>query len=217
MPVLTATTLASARRHIAATDAVMARLIERLPPPQLARREPPFHTLAVSIINQQLSQKAAAAIERRITALVAAPLDAARLTALPPTALRAAGLSRSKVDYLHALAEAERSGALTAAHLRRLSDEEVVTTLTAIRGVGKWTAEMFLMFGLRRPDVLSLGDAGLLRAARLLYGKRLRGDDAAVLTKAAEKWRPWRTVGCAYLWRALDEPAWRSKAGGKKP
>ena len=209
MPILTATTLAAAKQHIAAADATMAKLITRLPPAKLDRRYPPFHTLAVSIINQQLSQKAAAAIEKRIAAHLSVPFDAAKLAKLPPDTLRAAGLSRSKIAYLHELADAQRSGALEAAHLRRLGDEEVIATLTAIRGVGKWTAEMFLMFGLNRPDVISLGDAGLLRAARQLYGKRLRGDDATVLQKAAEKWRPWRTVGCYYLWKSLDEKAWR--------
>lgn len=202
--VLTPATLATAKAAIAKADPTMARLIAALPAAKLSRQQQPFHVLTTSIINQQLSQKAAAAIEKRIAALAPAPFAAAAIAKLPAQKLRAAGLSNSKIKYLHHLAEADAEGVLALPHLKRLSDEEVIATLTRIRGVGKWTAEMFLMFGLRRADVLSLGDAGLLRAARRLYGKRLRGDDAAVLEKAAAKWRPWRSVGCYYLWRSLD-------------
>lgn len=214
MPLLTAATLPAALRHLAERDAVMARLIAALPAAKLARRQPPFHVLATSIVNQQLSQKAAAAIEKRIALLSPAPFTPA-LAALPAARLRKAGLSRSKIGYLADLAQAEADGLLVLRQLQRMSDEEAIAQLTAIRGIGKWTAEMFLMFCLRRPDVLSLGDAGLLRAARRLYGSRLRGDDAAVLAKAAARWRPWRTVGCYYLWRSLDEPATASKSRKK--
>ena len=200
---LTPAAVRIARQEIAAADAVMAALIARLPPLKPRRTEPPFHTIATSIINHQLSQKAAAAIEKRLALLTPPPFSPA-LTRQPRPALRQAGLSGNKIDYLHGLAAAEADGLLDIKSLRKLSDDDLIQTLVSIRGVGRWTAEMFLIFGLRRTDVLSLGDAGLRRAARKLYGKRFRGDDAAVLEKAAARWRPWRTVGCYYLWRSLD-------------
>ncbi|MCH9758017.1 MAG: DNA-3-methyladenine glycosylase 2 family protein [Proteobacteria bacterium] len=205
MFILTASRLKTAQQEIADSDAVMADLIARLPAAKLVRKQSPFHVLATSIINQQLSQKAAAAIENRIATLAPAPFNAVDITQLPKEQLRQAGLSHRKIEYLHALAQAEINGVLDEKQLNRLSDNEVVSQLTAIHGIGKWTAEMFLMFCLRRSNVLSLGDAGLLRAARMLYGKRLRGDDGEVLEKAAKKWHPWRTVGCYYLWRSLDK------------
>lgn len=201
---LNAAGLVLAGRHLAAVDDVMGDLVARLPAAKLARRQAPFHVLVVSVINQQLSQKAAATIEGRVAALSSVPFSPAAVGGVSDEALRGAGLSRSKVAYLRALVGAAEEGRLEAGALGRMSDEEVVAHLTAIRGVGVWTAEMFLMFCLRRPDVLSLGDAGLLRAARNLYGARFEGGDAEVLTQAAEVWRPWRTVGCYYLWRSLD-------------
>lgn len=204
MAILTATTLKQAQQEIAAGDSTMAALIARLPAAKLTRRQPPFHVLTTSIINQQLSQKAAAAIERRIAGLVPPPFTAAALLDIAPAQLRESGLSHSKISFIADLARAEQDGLLALEQLKKLSDDEVIKQLTSVRGIGTWTAEMFLMFCLRRSDVVSLKDAGLLRAARQLYGKRFRGDDMAVLQKAASKWQPWRTVGCYYLWRSLD-------------
>lgn len=189
---------------LSAADKVMGKLIAAHPPSKLARRQPPFHVLAVSVINQQLSQKAAESITARVAALSPTPFAAAAVNRLSTTALRQAGLSGSKVTYLRELAKAHAAGVLNEAALRKLSDDDIITQLTAVRGIGVWTAEMFLMFGMRRADVLSLGDAGLRRAARLLYGRRFRGDDATVLEKAAKSWRPWRTVACWHLWKSLD-------------
>ena len=199
--VLTATTVREGQAHIAAADKVMAKLMAAHPVCKLSRAEPPFHTLAVSIINQQLSQKAADSIERRVQELIPAPFAPQDLAELSPDKLRAAGLSGSKVRYLGGLATAALDGRLEKSVLRRLDDEAVIARLTELSGVGQWTAEMFLMFCLRRPDVLSLGDAGLLRAAKRLYGD---GDAAEILQRAAQKWRPYRTIGCWHLWRSLD-------------
>ena len=199
--VLTATTVREGQAHIAAADKVMAKLMAAHPVCKLSRAEPPFHTLAVSIINQQLSQKAADSIERRVQELIPTPFAPQDLAELSPDKLRAAGLSGSKVRYLGGLATAALDGRLEKSVLRRLDDEAVIARLTELSGVGQWTAEMFLMFCLRRPDVLSLGDAGLLRAAKRLYGD---GDAAQILQRAAQKWRPYRTIGCWHLWRSLD-------------
>ena len=199
--VLTATTVREGQAHIAAADKVMAKLMAAHPVCKLSRAEPPFHTLAVSIINQQLSQKAADSIERRVQELIPAPFAPQDLAELSPDKLRAAGLSGSKVRYLGGLATAALDGRLEKSVLRRLDDEAVIARLTELSGVGQWTAEMFLMFCLRRPDVLSLGDAGLLRATKRLYGD---GDAAQILQRAAQKWRPYRTIGCWHLWRSLD-------------
>ena len=199
--VLTATTVREGQAHIAAADKVMAKLMAAHPVCKLSRAEPPFHTLAVSIINQQLSQKAADSIERRVQELIPTPFAPQDLAELSPDKLRAAGLSGSKVRYLGGLAAAALDGRLEKSVLRRLDDEAVIARLTELSGVGRWTAEMFLMFCLRRPDVLSLGDAGLLRAAKRLYGD---GDAAQILQRAAQKWRPYRTIGCWHLWRSLD-------------
>ena len=199
--VLTATTVREGQAHIAAADKVMAKLMAAHPVCKLSRAEPPFHTLAVSIINQQLSQKAADSIERRVQELIPTPFAPQDLAELSPDKLRATGLSGSKVRYLGGLATAALDGRLEKSVLRRLDDEAVIARLTELSGVGQWTAEMFLMFCLRRPDVLSLGDAGLLRAAKRLYGD---GDAAQILQRAAQKWRPYRTIGCWHLWRSLD-------------
>lgn len=201
--VLTATTLPVAERELAAADAVMASLIKAHAPCKLRRTAPPFHVLLTSIVNQQLSQKAAATILGRVAEYSPKPFVAAAIEQVADADLRAAGLSGNKVKYVRNLAAADAAGQLDKNVLRRLPDEEIIERLSAISGIGRWTVEMFLMFCLRRADVLSLGDAGLRRAAGNLYGGRYRGDEAAVLEKAARRWRPWRTVACWYLWRSL--------------
>lgn len=212
--VLTAALLPVATAELAAADKTMAALIAALPPPSPPRRQPPFHVLTSSIVNQQLSQKSAAAILRRIAEVTPPPFSADKMLELPPQKLRAAGLSAPKIRYIHELARAAEGGIF--ANIRRLPDEEILTRLQVVPGVGKWTAEMFLMFGLNRADVLSLGDGGLRRAARQLYGARFAGDDAQVLEKAAKKWHPWRTVACRYLWKSLDSPSPVASASAAK-
>lgn len=190
--------LQRAQRALAAADPVMARLIAAHGPCGLAARAAaPFQTLARSIINQQLSAVVADRIETRVRALVPG-FDAPGFLACDSEALRDAGLSRRKISYLHALAAAVANGQLDFAALRAAPDAEIVAALTALPGIGPWTAEMFLLFGLHRPDVLALGDAGLQRAARDLYGPDC---DLATL---GEHWRPWRSVASWHLWRHLD-------------
>ena len=197
---------------LARADAVMAGLIDAHGPCAMRPATPAFDTLVRSVVNQQLSQRAAATILGRVLAVAREAAAEPNATSPPvagilgadETRMRAAGLSARKLAYLQGIARSARDGRLDAARWDAMSDAEVVADLTALAGIGRWTAEMFMMFCLRRADVVSAGDAGLRRAARRCYGDAFAGDDAAVLLAAAERWRPWRTVGCWHLWRSLD-------------
>lgn len=210
MPTIKKLTPASIRRaelELSSADKVMAGVIAKhgpLPRHRRDAKDPPFHVLSVSIINQQLSQKAADAIETRVAQLVPPPFAPQAMLRASEKKLRAAGLSFSKIRYLRELAVRVESGEIPTDRFAKMEDEDIIASLTVCPGVGRWTAEMFLMFALRRPDIVSLGDGALRRAAGILYGKRFKGNDEAVLQKAAEKWKPWRTVACQYLWRSLD-------------
>jgi DNA-3-methyladenine glycosylase II len=187
-----------AERHLQASCGVMARLIADHGHSPLAEREfRPFETLVTSIISQQLSAKAADTIKMRIRALVP-DLDPQVFVSVPPGRLRIAGLSSSKIRYLGELARQVSTGQLNFEKLLNAPDDEVKEVLVKLPGIGIWTAEMFLIFGLHRPDVLSLGDAGLRRAVRLLFGEDARIEDVG------EAWRPYRSVASWYLWRHLD-------------
>ena len=204
IPVLTFSRLRQAESELSAADPIMAKVIAVRGPIRLPRKkEPPFHVLAVSIINQQLSQKVADIIESRVAEITDSPFAPAAILQVPPDRLRAAGLSGAKVRYLHEIAARTQSGDIPIASFPTMEDEEIISALQSCPGIGRWTAEMFLMFAMRRPDVVSAGDAALCRAARILYGKKYRGGDGEVLLKAAKKWQPWRTVASRYLWLSL--------------
>ena len=191
-----------AERHLSQSDAIMAQLVATHGACSFAHRtDEPFSTLVRSIISQQLSAKVANTIESRITALVPAPFDPERMLAVPIETLREAGLSSRKATYIHALAERLLSGRLDFDELVALSDEAVITALTDLPGIGRWTAEMFLIFGLKRMDVLALGDSGLCRSARMLYPD-VQQD--SILEAVSEPWRPYRSVASWYLWKHLD-------------
>jgi DNA-3-methyladenine glycosylase II len=157
-----------------------------------------------TIVGQQLSTKAARTIYGRLAALFGDnPPTSSDLIAAEEPALRAAGLSRQKIGYLRDLAVRVQSGELELDNLRELPDEEVSARITAVKGLGQWSADMFLMFHLRRPDVLPVGDLGIRRAVERVYG--LSGlPDADDLRTLAEPWRPWRTLACFYLWKTLE-------------
>ena len=195
------------------SDPVMRRLVDEHGPldeEQRRRGRPlePYGALVRSIVGQQLSTKAARSIYERLTALFDGRTPTpAELLAADPEKVRAVGLSRPKVAYLRSLAEHVRSGELELERLSELSDEEVSEQLTAVKGLGQWTADMFLIFHLRRPDVLPVGDLGIRRAVERAYGLQ-ELPDAARLTEIAEPWRPNRSLASLYLWRSLDnEPA----------
>ncbi len=196
--------------HLRRADPVLARLIDDdgpLPTGPDSRGRPPdlYGALVRSIAGQQLSVKAAAAIWRRLVDRYdGRPPTPAEILAEDPEELRAAaGFSRAKVAYLRSLAERVTSGELRLEELERLPDVDVIRELTAVKGVGEWTAHMFLMFTLHRPDVLPVGDLGVRNAAMRLYGLDAPPAPAA-LAEIAEPWRPYRTRASLYLWRSLD-------------
>ena len=164
-----------------------------------------YGALVRSIVGQQLSTKAARAIYERLLAHFGGhpPAPAEMLAADSEEMRAAAGLSHAKVGFLRSLAEHVLDGSLELERLDELPDDEVTAELVAVKGLGPWTADMFLLFHLQRPDVLAAGDLGIRRAAMIAYGlDELPGVDE--LTKIAEPWRPYRSVACRYLWRSLD-------------
>jgi DNA-3-methyladenine glycosylase II len=190
-------------------DPVMERLIEEhgdLDKRDLKRERPgdAYGALLRSIVGQQLSTKAASTIYGRMLELFGghAPTPKQLLKA-DPDKIRAAGLSRPKIAYLRDLAQHVEEGTLELERLPDLPDEEVAAQLTAIKGLGQWTADMFLMFHLGRPDVLPVGDQGIRRAVKVEYRLR-KFPDPKRLQKLAKPWRPYRTLACLYLWSSLD-------------
>jgi DNA-3-methyladenine glycosylase II len=190
-------------------DPVMARLIEEhgaLVRRDLKRERPgdAYGALLRSIVGQQLSTKAARTIYGRMTDLFDGHAPTPRqLLSVDPDRIRAAGLSRPKIAYLRDLAQHVEDGTLELDRLPDLPDEDVVAQLTSIKGLGQWTADMFLMFHLQRPDVLPVGDQGIRRAVQVEY--RLRKlPDTKRLERIARPWRPYRTLACLYLWSSLD-------------
>jgi DNA-3-methyladenine glycosylase II len=174
-------------------------IIEHGEPP-LRSSGRPFETLVHSIVGQQISAKAAAAIWGRFLAL-AGEITPAHLAALSHEEMRGVGLSGRKAEYIHGLAT---TGAWVGDHpWAEYSDDAVREQLCALRGVGPWTADMVLMFSLLRPDILPLGDVGIVRAMEYLYGGSQHLDEAQ-LRVIARAWAPYRTVACWYLWRYLD-------------
>jgi DNA-3-methyladenine glycosylase II len=188
---------------------VLAALMDRVGPEEEAiRPERPrehYGSLVRTITGQQLSTKAAASIYGRLEAFFGGhtPQPEELLAADPEEMRLAAGLSRAKTSYLRSLAEHVIDGSLELDKLHKLSEEEVIAELTAIKGLGQWSADMFLMFHLGRPDILPVGDLGIRKAVMIEY--RLRKlPDPKRLEKIAKPWRPYRTTACLYLWRSLD-------------
>jgi DNA-3-methyladenine glycosylase II len=193
-----------------AADPVLCAVIDRVGPEPVARRNaerPTEHygALVRSIVGQQLSTKAARAIFTRLIDRFGGrtPTPSEVLADDPDELRRAAGLSRAKVTFLRSLAEHVLDGSLELERLDDLPDEQVISELIAVKGLGIWTAHMFLMFHLERPDVLPVGDLGIRRAFMNEYGFA-ELPSPAEMEQVAEPWRPYRTVACLYLWRSLD-------------
>lgn len=197
-----------ARRHLMRADPVIGALVRRVGPCGLAASQHEDHLTALvgAIVSQQLSTKAAATIFGRFRALFPDGLDPSAIAAVDDGALRGVGLSGQKVGYLRDLCTRIGDGRLALASLDALADEDVVECLTAVKGFGRWTAEMFLMFRLHRPDVLPVGDLGIIVAVQRLYRLRKR-PDAKRLTKIGAAWRPYRSVASWYLWESLRRDA----------
>jgi 3-methyladenine DNA glycosylase/8-oxoguanine DNA glycosylase len=200
-----ASSLEAAVAHLRRSDAALARLIDAVGPCRFAvdKGGGAFATLAEAIVYQQIAGSAAEAIMRRFRAVVGRRHPRPRdVLAARPRDLRAAGLSRAKALYVRDLAQRASDG-LPLRRLGRLPDEEVVKALTEVKGIGRWTAEMFLMFRLGRLDVLPVGDYGVQKAMQRLYARR-RPPTAEWMSRTAEPWRPFRTIACWYLWRSVD-------------
>jgi len=195
-----------ASTHLKQADPIMARLIAHFGPCAMRPIGEPFPALIRSIMYQQLAGAAAATIQRRFFALYSEddrPPTPAELLATSVEQFRSAGVSRQKAGYLRDLALHVAEGKLDFTNFDALSDDEVAAQLIAVKGIGEWTAHMFLMFQLRRPDVLPVGDLGVLRGMRLAYG--LEGTPTrAEAVKVGAPWAPYRSVGSWYMWRVAE-------------
>ncbi len=190
--------------HLSAADPVMAGLIAQLGRPRRRHRPAPnFEAMARAIVFQQLHGKAAAAIYARLLAAAGGALTPAALLTLDDGQLRAAGLSRQKMAYLRDLAARTQAGELQFDRLPRLDDRQVIEHLTRVKGIGVWSAQMFLIFALRRPDVMPTADLAINLAIKKHYRKRRLPQPRQVLA-LAERWRPYRSLACLYLWDSLD-------------
>jgi DNA-3-methyladenine glycosylase II len=191
-----------AKRVLAKKDPVMDAIMRAHPKISLARRGEPFLTLARAIVGQQISVKAAQSVWNKVVACV--PLvNPEQVLAVKRAELRACGLSDRKVEYIADLAQHFADGKIHLHRWPQMSDEEIIAELVEVRGIGRWTAEMFLMFNLLRPDVFPLDDLGLQKGIRRSYFKG-RKVSAGRMNKLGETWRPWRSVATWYLWRSLD-------------
>lgn len=189
--------------HLKRADPVLAALIDRIGPCRMEYGPPEFHSLAESIVYQQLNGKAAARIFERLAALAGEPLIPSGILKLSESEMRSVGLSKQKSSYLRDMAARALGGQLDFSKLGDLSDEEVIQHLTQVKGVGVWTAQMFLMFTLRRPNVLPTGDFGVQAAIKKHYRKR-QLPTPRQMEKMAKPWEPYRSTACWYLWKSMD-------------
>jgi DNA-3-methyladenine glycosylase II len=212
--------------HLKKCDPVMRAIIERVGPCRMTFREATFHSLARAIVYQQLNGKAALTIFNRFASLAGDPITPEGILKLKPEQLRAVGLSKQKSSYLLDMAERAHRGELDFARVSAMSDEEVIEHLTQVKGVGVWTAHMFLMFSLQRPNILPTGDFAIRMAvfkhyfekrttksasaksgkksARKPTKRKITLPTPAQMEKIAKSWEPYRSVACWYLWRTFD-------------
>ncbi len=212
--------------HLKKADPVLRAIIERVGPCRMTFREPTFHSLARAIAYQQLNGKAALTIFNRLAALAGDPLTPEGILKLTPEQMRAVGLSKQKSSYLLDMADRAHRGELNFSRVLTMSEDEVIEHLTQVKGVGVWTAHMFLMFTLQRPNILPTGDFGIRMAmfkhyldkrsagngstqtaktsARKLKTRKITLPTPAQMEKIAKAWAPYRSIACWYLWRSLD-------------
>ena len=208
--------------HLKKSDPVMRAIIERVGPFRMEFGEPTFHSLAEAIAYQQLNGKAAVTIFKRFTDLAGDPLTPQGILRLTPAQMRSVGLSKQKSSYLIDMAERAHRGELDFTRLSEMSDDDIIEHLTQVKGVGVWTAHMFLMFTLRRPDILPTGDFGIRMAMFKHYLDKARRNGSKKspqskvhkrkiilpkpeqMEKIAKSWVPYRSIACWYLWKSLD-------------
>ena len=208
-----------ALNHLKKSDPVMRAIIERVGPYRITYREPTFHSLARAIAYQQLNGKAASTIFARFTALAGDPLTPEGILKLTPEQMRGVGLSKQKSSYLLDMAERAGRGELDFLRVPEMTDDEVIAHLTQVKGVGVWTAHMFLMFSLQRANILPTGDFGIRMAMFRHYldkslaksngaskkrKRKIKLPSPVQMEKIAKCWEPYRSVACWYLWRSLD-------------
>lgn len=189
--------------HLKKSDPVLAAIIERVGPCRMEFGPPEFHSLAEAIVYQQLNGKAAVTIFKRFAALAGDPVTPEGILKLTDAQLRGVGLSKQKSSYLKDMAARAARGELDFTRLPEMTDDEVIKHLTQVKGVGVWTAHMFLMFTLKRSNVLPTGDYGIQVAMKKHYKKR-KMPKPEVMARIAKSWEPYRSVACWYLWRSLD-------------
>ena len=196
-------TMRKAVDHLKKSDPILRAIIERAGPCRMEFGEPEFGSVAEAIVYQQLNGKAAVTIFNRFVALAGDPLTPEGILKLSDAQLRGVGLSKQKSAYLKDLAKKTSDGVLNFARLPEMTDEEVSEHLMQVKGIGEWTAHMFLMFSLRRPNVLPTGDYGVQVAMKKHYKKR-KLPKPKDMKKIARAWEPYRSVACWYMWRSLD-------------
>jgi DNA-3-methyladenine glycosylase II len=180
-------------------DEVIGKLITAHPDEVLKNNDNPFHTLMRAVVGQQISVKAAEAVWQRLLAQLES-ISPHHFLAVETEQVRQCGLSKQKINYITNVAKAFNDGRLTPSQWQEMSDQEIIKELTEIKGIGQWTAEMFLIFHLHRPDILPLADLGLINAIRQHYGSLTKTE----IIRLSEQWQPYRTVAVWYLWRSLD-------------
>jgi DNA-3-methyladenine glycosylase II len=195
---------AAAQRHLARSDPRLRTIVKEVGTLDIAPRGTPYQALMRSLLYQQLAGAAARAIEQRYLAMYGGSIpDPQALLATSAKMLRTAGISRQKASYLHSLAEHYASGQLNDRWLLRATDADVIETVTQVKGVGRWTADMLLMFCLGRPDILPVGDLGVRSAIRRVYElDSLPSPDA--MEEIAQPWSPYRSAACIYLWQSTN-------------
>jgi DNA-3-methyladenine glycosylase II len=189
--------------HLKKSDPVLRSIIERVGPCRMEFGPAEFPSLAEAIVYQQLNGKAAVTIFKRFAELAGEPITPEGILKLSDEQLRAVGLSKQKSAYLKDLAAKTAAGVLDFSKLPDLSDEEVIQHLTQVKGIGVWTSHMFLIFSLRRPNVLPTGDYGVQMAVKKHYRKR-KLPKPLEMEKIARAWEPYRSIACWYMWRSLD-------------
>jgi DNA-3-methyladenine glycosylase II len=190
-------------QHLRQSDPVIAGIIERVGPYRVSYNEPVFGSLVRSIVYQQLSGKAAATIFNRLLTATSDPIHPDAILRLRFEELRSIGLSRQKATYIRDLAEKTASKEVVFENFRRMTNDQIIGALTQVKGIGVWTVQMFLMFSLRRPDVLPCGDLGIRNAVQKAYKLR-ESPRPAKLEQIGQRWRPYCSVASWYLWRSLE-------------
>lgn len=193
-------------QHLSTSDPVLSAIIQRVGDYGIQFREPDFETLVKSIVYQQLSGRVASVIFARLTAAVKGVVTPETILKLRPARMRALGLSTQKTAYIRDLARHTRAGTVVFENLAGLSDEEVILHLTQVKGIGVWTAHMFLIFALQRTDVLPTGDLGIRNAIRKAYNLEALPTPEE-MERMADRWRPYCSVASWYLWRSLEGDA----------